>query len=58
MSRQSQISEVKRATLQVPRDEAENRIRDQPEGGLSGQKIEEIRLALRELGLDDDVSVV
>ena len=27
-----------------------------PEGGVSNQKIEETKVALRELGLDDDVT--
>jgi len=29
-----------------------------PEGGVSDQKVEEVKIALRELGLDDDVSVL
>jgi hypothetical protein len=28
-----------------------------PEGGISGQKVEETRVALRELGLEDEIQM-
>jgi hypothetical protein len=41
--------------LALPRREAEPTFELRPDGGLTKQQVDELRAALRELGLDDEV---